>query len=298
MKWRLGRRRRWGGCLLAVALAGLVVAGGWPGQAQAIGRHQGPVWVGAALPPAVVAGHVAILDAESGTMLYEKAGEDEIPVASLTKIVTAIVALEQGNLDDEVTVDFDPSRLRNSTLMGIQPGDVLTLEDLLYGLMLPAGNDAALAIANYIAGSTAAFADRMNAKVAELGLTHSHFVNPHGLDQPDHYSSVVDLVYVARYAMANPAFRRLAAARSWTVHTQRGDWMVQNLNQMLGRYPGTEGIKIGYVRRSQRTLVASVQRDGHRVILALTNTNDYVADASPLYDWVFRNFSWEPAEGD
>jgi D-alanyl-D-alanine carboxypeptidase len=176
--------------------------------------------------------------------------------------------------------------------MGIKPGETYTLEDLLYGLMLPSGNDAALAIANDIGGSMAGFVSMMNAQASDLGLVDSHFINPHGLDAPGHYSSAFDLAIAARYGMTNYGeFRKLAAARSWAVQGTR-TFTVYNLNRFLRSYTGADGVKIGYTDNAGKTIVASASRNGHRVYVVLLHCHDIVADSTPLFDWVFGNFTW------
>jgi hypothetical protein len=251
-----------------------------------------PVKTGAAPPPNVTASSIAVIDERSGALLYGRDPHRELAPASLTKIFTALVALKYGRLQQQIKVRFDPAEIPDSTLMGIRPGETYSLEDLLYGLMLPSGNDAALAIANGVGGSETRFAALMNAQAAELGLKDSHFVNPHGLDAPGHYSSAYDLAMAARYGMTHfDEFRRLASARSWTVHGTRS-FTVYNLNRFLWSYPGADGVKIGYTDSAGRTIVASATRDGHRVYVALMNCGDIVGDTTPLFNWVFDNFSW------
>lgn len=241
--------------------------------------------------PAISAAAAIVVDEASGAMLYGKDEHHRLGPASLTKIATAILAIEAGDLDRVVDVDFDPAELRRSTLMGLESGDQFTMRDLLYGLMLPSGNDAALAIGRALAGSDSAFVQAMNDLAARLGLADTHFVNPHGLGRPGHYSSAHDLATLARYAMAMPEFQPLAATRGWTAHGSRvlSMW---NLNPMLGRYPGADGVKTGYTRTSGKTLVVSATRDGHRVYVVLLNAPDREGDAEALLDWAFANHTW------
>jgi D-alanyl-D-alanine carboxypeptidase len=251
-----------------------------------------PVLTGSAPPPDVTAQSVAVVDEASGALLYGRDPHQELAPASLTKIFTAIVALSRGQLPQEVAVQFDPSQLADSTLMGIHPGETYPLEDLLYGLMLPSGNDAALAIANEIGGSVPQFVALMNSQANVLGLKDSHFVNPHGLDAPGHYSSAYDLAMAARYGMTHFAeFRQLASAQGWTVHGTR-TFTIHNLNRFLSSYPGANGVKIGYTDAAGHTIVASATRGGHRVYVALLNCADIVQDSVPLFNWVFANFTW------
>ncbi len=251
-----------------------------------------PTNTGASAPPQVNAWSVAVIDEESGALLYSRDPHRRMAPASLTKIFTALVALKHGDLGQNIKVQFDQAELVDSTLMGIKPGDTYTLEDLLYGLMLPSGNDSALAIANVIGGSESHFAVMMNSQAADLGLTDSHFVNPHGLDSPTHYSSAFDLAMAARYGMTHyEEFRSLAKARTWEVHGTNDYWLF-NLNRFLRSYNGSDGVKIGYTDNAGRAIVASATRNGHRVYVALLHCGDIVSDSVPLFNWVFANYTW------
>ncbi|HEX5417905.1 MAG TPA: D-alanyl-D-alanine carboxypeptidase family protein [Chloroflexota bacterium] len=251
-----------------------------------------PAKTGTAPPPAVHATAIAVLDEGSGALLYGKNPHERLAPASVTKIFTTLVALRYGTLAKPITVQFDPSELSDSTLMGIHPGETYTLEDLLYGLMLPSGNDAALAIANGVGGSVDHFVALMNAQAADLSLHDSHFVNPHGLDAPGHYTSAYDLAIAARYGMTQyPEFRKLVIARTWTVNGTR-TFKVYNLNRFLWSYPGADGVKIGYTDAAGHTIVASATRNGHRIYVVLLNCDDIVDDSVPLFNWVFDNFTW------
>jgi len=256
-----------------------------------------PKKTGSAPPPNVNAWSVAVIDEGSGQLLYGKDPHRQLAPASLTKIFTALVALEQGgDLHRQITVQFDQSELVDSTLMGIHSGETYTMEDLLYGLMLPSGNDSALAIANNVGGNEAHFADMMNAEAGKLGLKDSHFVDAHGLDRPGHYSSTYDLAMAARYGMTHfPEFRTFAKTRAWDVHGTRA-WTVYNLNRFLWSYSGADGVKIGYTDNSGPAIVASATRNGHRVYVALIHCGDIVNDSVPLFNWVFNNYTW-PSDG-
>lgn len=244
-----------------------------------------------AAPPWVNAAQVVVVDEDSGEVLYGRNEHERTPMASVTKIAAAIVALERGNLHDIVRIKYDPNELYDSTAMGCNPGEWYTLEDLLYGLMLPSGNDAALAIANHIAGSKEAFVQMMNDKVRELGLENTHFTNPHGLDEPNHYSSAYDMAMLARYGMKNPTFRKVAAAKIWDVYGSKS-YRIFNLNRLLWEYEGADGVKIGFTERAGRTTVASATRNSHRVYVAFMHGEDIVKDVVPLFNYVFKNYRW------
>ncbi|MCK9517761.1 MAG: D-alanyl-D-alanine carboxypeptidase [Dehalococcoidia bacterium] len=242
--------------------------------------------------PRVSAAAAVVLDEASGAALFEQAADVRLPLASLTKIASALVVLEDGiPLDAEVTVDVDSRYMRGSSVMGLHAGDRFTVRDLLYGLMLPSGNDAALALGRAVAGSDAAFVQRMNDLMARLGLEDTNFANAHGLSARDHYSTAWDLAVLSRYAMANPQFAEIARAGHWVAHGSR-TIALNNVNSFLG-YPGADGIKTGFTYRAGRTLVASAVRDGRRLFAVLLNAPDRDGDAAALLDWAFANS--EPA---
>ncbi len=232
-----------------------------------------------------------MIDEASGAVLYDKDAHLALPPASLTKIATAIVALERGDLDAWVDIDVDSRTMRGSTVMGLIPGDRFRLVDLLYGMMLPSGNDAALAIGRHISGSDFAFVAEMNALLGRLGLRDSHFANPHGLGNRDHVVSAYDLAMLSRYAMTLPGFYELVNARSWTARGSR-TLSFSNINSLLGFYAGADGIKTGYTRSAGSTLAASAWRDGHRVYVVVLNSPSRYEDARLLLNWAFANFAW------
>ena len=241
--------------------------------------------------PEVSALAALVMDEASGAVLFEKEADRRLGPASLTKIATAILAIESGDLDRDILVDFERSELRRSTLMGIESGDEFSMQDLLYGLMLPSGNDAALAIGRAVSGSDGAFVEAMNGLAARLGLADTHFVNPHGLGRPGHHSSARDLAVLARYAMSIPEFQPLASTRYWVAEGSRTIGM-GNLNPMLGAYTGADGVKTGYTRSSGKTLIVSATRDGHRVYVVLLNAPERENDARLLLDWALGNHTW------
>jgi D-alanyl-D-alanine carboxypeptidase len=181
--------------------------------------------------------------------------------------------------------------MTDSTVMGLRPGDCFQLRDLVYGLLLPSGNDAALAVGRAVAGSDAAFVEQLNALLRRLELRESRFANPHGLHEPGHVASASDLALLARYAMSLPAFAEVVRTGQWQVQGSRA-LDVFNTNSFLGRYAGADGVKTGFTEEAGRTLVASATRGGRRVIVALMNAPARYDDAQLLLDWVFGNFSW------
>jgi D-alanyl-D-alanine carboxypeptidase len=252
----------------------------------------GPRREGADPPPRVSSSHIAVLDEDSASLLYAQDAFARRAPASVTKIVTTIVALERGpDLKSVFTTTVSASALvpcDGSSVMGLEPDDHVKLETLLFGMMLPSGNDAAEQVAISLAGSRERYVGWMNEKVTSLGLTDTHFVTPSGMDADDHYSSAYDMALLGRYAMRKPEFRRLVA----TAFVVSDDYYMHNLNPLLGSYPGTDGVKIGYTEIAGRTIVASATRDGHRVYVSLMGSRNLASDCVALFDWVWRTYRW------
>lgn len=242
--------------------------------------------------PAITAEFGVVLEGDTGKVLYAKELHQRVSPASLTKIVTAMVALEKGRLTDTVKIDVDSKKMEmetNSSVMGLMPGEEVSLEALLYGLMLPSGNDAAVAIARHIGGSDQQFVQMMNVKVKELGLNNTHFVNPHGLDAPDHYSTAYEMAMLGRYAMYNPTFAKIVATKEITVSGRQKKYYLENTNAFLWDYPGAEGVKIGYTGRARQAIVASAKRDGRRLFVALIRSTARVSDTRALLNHFFSS---------
>ncbi|MEX2372819.1 MAG: D-alanyl-D-alanine carboxypeptidase family protein, partial [Dehalococcoidia bacterium] len=251
-----------------------------------------PVRTGAASAPDIDARAAVVIDEASGEVLYEHNARDPLPPASLTKIATAILAMEGAILNSWVPVsDVDYRKMPGSSVMGIIPGDCFLLSDLLYGLMLPSGNDAALAIARYQGGSDEGFVNQMNALARRLGLTDTSFTDPHGLGSASHRTSAYDIAMMSRYAMQFPLFREIVSTPSWTAVGDR-DLAMRNVNSFLGQFNDADGVKTGFTEAAGRTLSASATRGGHRLYAVILNDADRNADAGKLLDWAFANFTW------
>jgi D-alanyl-D-alanine carboxypeptidase (penicillin-binding protein 5/6) len=242
-------------------------------------------------PPAIGARAAVVVDEASGAVLYDKEAHVALPPAILTKIATAILALERGDLDAWVDIDVDSSTMRGSTIMGLLPGDRFTLRDLVYGLMLPSGNDAALAIGRYLAGSDSAFVGELNALLSRLGLFDSRFANPHGLGNRDHNVSAYDLAMLSRYAMSLPGFFQMVNTPYYSAHGSR-TLSFSNINTFLGYFPGADGVKTGYTRSAGSTLAASAWRNGRRLFVVVLNSNTRNEDARQLLNWAYANYAW------
>lgn len=236
--------------------------------------------------PENTANAAILLNMDSGDVLYEKNADERMLIASTTKIMTALVALENCDLTEEVTVTREQCLVEGSSVY-LKPGESYTVESLLYGLMLSSGNDAAMALACHVGGSVDGFAEMMNETAARLGLKNSHFVNPHGLDAEEHYSSAHDLAVIAAEAMRNEQFAQIVSTKSYTV----GETVCVNHNKLLWQYEGCKGLKTGYTMAAGRSLVSCAERDGmHLICVTLSDPNDW-ADHTALLDWGFEN--WE-----
>jgi len=225
----------------------------------------------------------------SGRVLYEQNADEERLIASITKIMTAVVALEHGKLQMPYTVTAQD--MAEGSSMYLKPGDELRLEELLYGLMLVSGNDAALAVAHCVSGETETFVALMNDTAARLGMDHSHFANPNGLDAEGHYSSARDMAVLAAYAMANQDFRRIVSTASVTI----GGRYLANHNKLLRLCEGCIGVKTGFTKAAGRTLVSAAQREGMTLVCVTLNDGDDWNDHMALLDYGFSAYHLETA---
>ena len=235
-------------------------------------------------PPDTSAKAMIVLHAESGAVLAEKNAETSMLIASTTKLLTALTAVELAPPEREITVLPEWTAVEGSS-MYLRAGERYTLHELLEGLLLASGNDAALAIAGSLGGS--AFIDRMNRKAEELGLTASHFTNPHGLDDAEHYSSAHDLAVIMTAALQNDVLAGILSMHSAVIHGAN----YVNHNKLLWSCPGVTGGKTGYTKAAGRCLVTSCERDGLRLIcVTLSDANDW-KDHAALYDWAYASFA-------
>lgn len=252
----------------------------------------GPPSVQAAVTgPSTHAQSASLIDVTSGRILYSKDGDKELRIASLTKIMTAIVAIEEGRLDEKVKVTSSAFAKEGSSLY-LKLGEEMTLENMLYGLMLRSGNDAASAIAEHIGGSEEGFVLLMNRKAEQIGLTHSHFMNPHGLDADGHYSTANDLAKLTAYALHNPVFKRIVATENKSAPNPNESWEYSwhNKNKMLRLYEGADGVKTGYTKKAFRCLVSSATRDGQQLAAVTLNDGDDWNDHARMLDFGFEHF--------
>ena len=231
-----------------------------------------------------------LIEAKSGEVVYAVNEKEKLPMASTTKIMTAIVAIEYCNLDDVATVSNDAVLTEGSSAY-LKAGAKVTIRDLLYGLMLNSGNDAAVVIAQYISGNEKDFAKLMTKTAKKIGARHTNFTNPNGLNDDMHYTTAYDLALIARYAMENEAFREIVSTTSYTADIDNTPVPYTNHNRLLRAYDGCVGIKTGFTKAAGRCLVTAVTRGGMTFIaVTLNDPNDW-ADHKAMYDEVFNEYS-------
>jgi len=234
---------------------------------------------------AVSAQKAILMDGETGRVLYEKDAYSRSLIASTTKIMTALIVCEQCNVLDRMKIPKEAVGIEGSS-MYLQEGEVLTIQELLYGLMLHSGNDAAVALAIYCGGTVEGFVQLMNDKAHRLGLTGTHFENPNGLDSPAHYSTARDLAVLTSYAMENPIFAKTVSTKNVRV----GQRSLQNHNKLLWRVEGADGVKTGYTKAAGRILVSSASRGGRRLICVTINDGNDWADHKALLEEGFSGY--------
>ncbi|SDC01254.1 MULTISPECIES: D-alanyl-D-alanine carboxypeptidase family protein [unclassified Candidatus Frackibacter] len=242
--------------------------------------------------PSVTARAAILIDAETGEILYAKNPHVKRSPASTTKIMTAILAIENGNLDDKVKVSRRAAYEGGSSIW-LAEGEVLTLEELLYGLLLNSGNDAAVAIAEHIGGSVEEFAQMMNRKAREIGALDTSFQNPNGLPQKGHLTTAYDLAMIARYALQNKTFAKIVDTTrktiSWGSHEYGRSLL--NTNRLLRRFDEVDGVKTGYTDAAGRCLVSSMTREGRQVISVVLKSGQMWHDSIKLLNYGFDNFN-------
>lgn len=236
--------------------------------------------------PGVSARAVLLMEADSGDILYESNADEPMLIASTTKIMTALVVLERCDPAEVVVIDPAWTGIEGSS-MYLTPGQELTVEDLLYGLMLASGNDAAVALACIAAGSVEEFALLMNEKAEALGCENAHFVNPNGLDAEGHHASARDLAIITREAIQNETFCEIVSCRSKTV----GDMTYTNHNRLLRECEGVFGVKTGYTEAAGRSLVTCCERNGVTLICVTLSAPDDWNDHKNLYDWAYGRWT-------
>lgn len=233
----------------------------------------------------VSANNAILIDQSSGKVLYEKSAHQQQPIASITKIMTAIIAIESGKMDDMARTSRRAIYTEGSSIY-LEQGEKMAIEDLVYGLMLRSGNDAAVAIAEHIGGSVEGFVYLMNEKAKWLGMTNTNFENPHGLHSDNHYSTAYDMALLMQYAMENEVFRKVTGATLYQAENRSYAW--GNKNKLLTQYyEYSTGGKTGYTRISGRTLVSTAEKDNIRLIAVTLNAPDDWRDHITMFEWGF-----------
>ncbi len=243
---------------------------------------------GSAAPPSVSAKGAVLMEVESGTVIFGKNENAQMPMASTTKIMTALVALERMPPDALVTVTEASVGVEGSSIY-LTVGETLSMEDLLYALLLESANDAAETIAVAVAGNVPAFAALMNEKASELGLTDTHFINPHGLDAEGHYTTAKELACLTRAALENEHFRRICSTRRRIIplRGKEGVRLLLNHNKLLASYDGCIGVKTGFTKKTGRCLVSAAERDGVSLIAVTLGAPDDWRDHTAMLDYGF-----------
>lgn len=238
--------------------------------------------------------HSAILmDAATGAVLYEKNSHEKSLIASTTKMMTGLLAAESGRLSETVTIPSEAVGIEGSSLY-LKAGEQLTVEQLLYGLMLHSGNDAAVALALHLGGTVEDFVAQMNEKAAELGLAETHFANPNGLDDEGNYGTAYDLARLAAAALENDTFRQVVSTKTYTVGTRQ----LTNHNKLLWKYEGAMGVKTGFTKAAGRLLVSAAERQGRRLIAVTINAPSDWSDHTKLLDDGFSRLTTDTVAAD
>lgn len=242
-----------------------------------------------------------LIDAHSGKILYEKDPHKTLPPASVTKLMTLVLAMDaikegKASLNDEVVASPNAASYGGSQIY-LAPGEKLTLKELLLGIALASGNDASVAVAEHIAGTHEAFVDMMNKKAAELGLRNTHFVNCNGLHDPNHYTSAYDMAQIALYALRYPELRELCSVKHYRIRegTNR-PFQYDNKNKLLWQYPGTDGFKTGWTNEAKYCLAATVERNGLRfvsVVMGSPEKSGHFADTKILWNWGYSQYTFK-----
>lgn len=244
------------------------------------------IYVASGNLPSVSARAATLYEPETGRFLYKKDADTRLPMASTTKIMTALIALEQLLPDRAITVDGRACGIEGSSVY-LKPGEIISAEALIYALMLRSANDAAEALAYEISGSIEGFAELMNARVKSLGLTDTHFVNPHGLDHKEHYTTAHDLAIITAEALKLPKFAEISSTYKKTIKSSAETRLLINHNKLLKSYDGCIGVKTGYTKRSGRSLVTAADRDLCCLICVTIDAPSDWQDHRTLLDYGF-----------
>ncbi|WP_217585396.1 D-alanyl-D-alanine carboxypeptidase family protein [Lentibacillus saliphilus] len=246
--------------------------------------------------PNVSGNNAVLMEQSSGRVLYDRHAHQQQPIASITKIMTAIIAIESGKLDDEATASKRAVYTEGSSIY-LEQGETMLMKDLVYGLMLRSGNDAAVTISEHIGGSVEGFVHLMNEKAAWIGMDNTHFENPHGLHSDNHYSTAYDMAILMRYAMENDLFQKVSSTESYTAESRVYAW--KNKNKLLtSYYQYCTGGKTGFTKKAGRTLVSTAHKNNMNLIAVTLNAPDDWNDHINMYEWAFDTYTMEQLEDE
>ena len=246
------------------------------------------------IEPNILSSNAISIDRKTETILYEKDAYKKVPMASTTKIMTCLVALENSNLQDIVTVSEKASSIHGSTLAN-HKNDKIPMIDLLYGLMLRSGNDCAIAIAEHISGSVEEFSKLMNKKAKELNLKNTNFVTPHGLDDDNHYTTAYELAILTNHALKNDTFKNIVSSKTYSMTLNNYSKILNNTNELLGNVNGVYGVKTGFTFNAGRCLVSCCKRGDLDIIVVVLGANTKkirTSDSRQLIEYVFKEYSY------
>lgn len=252
-----------------------------------------PVSINNTSVPQITAEGIYILDLPSNVVIFDKNKDQKFLPASTTKIATALVALDYYQLDDVMTVNTVVNDGKN---MGLIKGEQITVESLLYGVLVHSANDAAYVLAEDYPGGLSSFVKKMNEKAAELHLASTHFTNPAGYDDAENYTTPKDLAELAKAALSNKIFSKITSTKSITVSDINFIYFhpLTNVNTLLGKVAGVAGVKTGFTDSAGEILVSEVKKNGENVLFVVLKSNDRFGDSMKLIDWVFSDFEWKP----
>lgn len=244
-------------------------------------------------PSGLTAKAVVVLDADSGTILFEKNSSMTTPPASTTKIMSALVALENFKIDQIIEIQ-SPPKVEGQT-MRFYPGEKISVENLLYGLLIASANDAALVLASNFPNGQKGFVWAMNQKAKEIKMERTNFTNPIGFDEPNHYTTALDLARLSLVAMKNEEFAKIVGTSRITVYDTTGKipHYLTNINLLVEKLPQVKGVKTGWTQQAGECLVSFVEQDGKKIIIVVLGSEDRFEETEKLINWVFENFTWE-----
>lgn len=241
--------------------------------------------------PTLSATGVFVIDLDTGVVLYEKNSQTRLKPASLTKIMTALVAMDY--FDEDSILLVKNGQNSNGNTINLIKGDKLNAQDLLYGLLVPSGNDAAVTFAENYPGGYQSFIARMNSKSIEMGLQNTHFANVSGVESLNHYTTPYDITMLAKAALSRPQFSSIVSTQKITVKSLKGNiYPLETTNLLLGK-PGIYGVKTGWTPEAGECLIVLAEKENHPIIISLLNSKDRFKEAELIFDWIYTNYSWE-----